>query len=598
MGKKILRDNIKWLAGLLLCLLVTQSYAQYDSLVAKIKTQPKSFQATFFLGNQEQLFYLKHHQALAYFKQVINYAQESGNKELLQNAKFFFNLWVVSEHGNYIESSTTLLNFYKNAGMLYEQGCMHHVLAQNYVGVKDYQNALFHYQSAYTIFEKIGFEHCASISKFFHDYTLTNYHFKDYNRVIELMQLSKKIPPYNANHHIQLYNNLAVAYLNLKSIDSAKFYFIKTYEQAKHYNNTFWIGHTQGNLAEAYLQDNDLESAYKYYSLSYKKGKELSDKIYHYKSNLNMAKIYLATDSLPMAKNHLDQASEIIKEMDYRFFGDEQQVQQLRLEFYKLKIAYSKYIGDYAQALAFHDSLIQISKEIGDQYNASIIVNTKDRIALENAQYNRELNDQKSMRQRLTFATIILLLGLTAVLIYLNYRNKKIQSRRNKAKLLSDQLITKLENERLQAEIQAAREDSTKFISEINHLNELLNSLEKQLEQMDQRDTERVEMISKSIDDLKSSIILTDKNWYEFQVNFNVQFPDVARKISDFQPSLTPSELRYVMLIKLGLTNKEISRLLGVSEGALRVTWNRLKKKLDITTQQSAAQVIEEIFGD
>ena len=55
--------------------------------------------------------------------------------------------------------------------------------------------------------------------------------------------------------------------------------------------------------------------------------------------------------------------------------------------------------------------------------------------------------------------------------------------------------------------------------------------------------------------------------------------------------------MRYLMLIKLHFSHKEMARALGVSDAAIRVTWSRVRKKLNGTLEDTPSSLIEKIMN-
>lgn len=76
--------------------------------------------------------------------------------------------------------------------------------------------------------------------------------------------------------------------------------------------------------------------------------------------------------------------------------------------------------------------------------------------------------------------------------------------------------------------------------------------------------------------------ILIDDNWSLFKDKFELLHPNFLTllKTSDFH--FTKSEVRFLVLKKLGLETKEIANMIGVSNDSVLKTQYRLRKKLAI----------------
>jgi len=73
---------------------------------------------------------------------------------------------------------------------------------------------------------------------------------------------------------------------------------------------------------------------------------------------------------------------------------------------------------------------------------------------------------------------------------------------------------------------------------------------------------------------------MTNDNWQKFKSAFQNEQKDFYNQlISDF-PDFTESNLRIILLSKLGLSNQDVSSLLGVTIDAVKKAKQRLKKKI------------------
>ena len=81
---------------------------------------------------------------------------------------------------------------------------------------------------------------------------------------------------------------------------------------------------------------------------------------------------------------------------------------------------------------------------------------------------------------------------------------------------------------------------------------------------------------------LYDRVILTESDWNNFQHHFNKVYPNFISDLRTQYPSLTPAELRLILLDKMGLSLKETSSILGTSIDAVKKGRYRLKKKYNL----------------
>ena len=66
--------------------------------------------------------------------------------------------------------------------------------------------------------------------------------------------------------------------------------------------------------------------------------------------------------------------------------------------------------------------------------------------------------------------------------------------------------------------------------------------------------------------------------------------------INQKYPELTNNEEKHCMLIKAGLTYKEIAALMGVSINGVKIARNRLRKKFDLENETKTSDFIDGIL--
>jgi hypothetical protein len=91
---------------------------------------------------------------------------------------------------------------------------------------------------------------------------------------------------------------------------------------------------------------------------------------------------------------------------------------------------------------------------------------------------------------------------------------------------------------------------------------------------------------------LKQSIILTDEQWEEFLENFDLVYPGLVERLRDKYPLLGNADLRYITLFLLRRSNREMSRMLGITIGAIRTVKYRLKKKLGFNSDEELVALL------
>jgi tetratricopeptide (TPR) repeat protein len=110
--------------------------------------------------------------------------------------------------------------------------------------------------------------------------------------------------------------------------------------------------------------------------------------------------------------------------------------------------------------------------------------------------------------------------------------------------------------------------------------------------------TKRNGAIESDVDALKEKSILTEDDWLHFKNLFEKAHPGFLSKLNDKFPRLTTGEVRFILLIKLSLSTKEMASTLGVSTGAIRTMKSRLLKKLNLDENVQIENILKDIGLD
>ncbi len=257
--------------------------------------------------------------------------------------------------------------------------------------------------------------------------------------------------------------------------------------------------------------------------------------------------------------------------------------------------AYEK-LGDYESAYTVAQELINLKNEMTGQQ-------IKTEIARKEAQYyfekkeaeEKALNEKNKARLKLQYSvalSVVFIVALTGFLLLYYTRMKK---KKEKEIYLANQQIMELEKDKMEAELNLAKSEMQLFIDNLNEKNALIGKISEELQQLTHAyDHEKI-IIRTALHEIKNSVILTDEDWKTFLIRFEKIHPEFIMKIKSEYPKITTAELRYLMLIKIGLTNKDMADTLGVSLNTIHVTWKRLREKLEFSKDESPQAILNAI---
>ena len=94
-------------------------------------------------------------------------------------------------------------------------------------------------------------------------------------------------------------------------------------------------------------------------------------------------------------------------------------------------------------------------------------------------------------------------------------------------------------------------------------------------------------------------LLLQEKNQEKFWKNYTTHYNRANKGLIDLllekHPSLTQNELKHFLYIDMQLSNKEVSRLLGITDESVKKARQRLKKKLGLSTDTTLKSYLNEV---
>ncbi|MDR0263083.1 MAG: hypothetical protein LBJ04_07625 [Sphingobacterium sp.] len=180
---------------------------------------------------------------------------------------------------------------------------------------------------------------------------------------------------------------------------------------------------------------------------------------------------------------------------------------------------------------------------------------------------------KKKQTERRLWLIVSLLVLVLFFFIYNAVRSRARKRIRDYEYQLLNLKYTKAELDR---ELVSSKSQVEEYVAYLKRNNEQINVLSAMLE-------ERGNVVEKDRDELKTllqSHLITEEKWQEFKLLIVKEFPNLLQDIQSKFSDITESNLRVIVLMKLGLNNKEVANVLGVTPDAIKKSMQRLKKKL------------------
>lgn len=151
-------------------------------------------------------------------------------------------------------------------------------------------------------------------------------------------------------------------------------------------------------------------------------------------------------------------------------------------------------------------------------------------------------------------------------------------------------------NRTLESENEKKMQEITLLATNITQKHGIIRKISHEIQQFQRQMlranlTSNLQKLRKELD----AFINDDREWQRFEQRFMSLFPDFQQQLLHRFPTLTPAEIRVCLLLKAGLSTKEISTALCISERAVEGHRLSLRKKLELTRTNSLAAFIQSL---
>ena len=202
---------------------------------------------------------------------------------------------------------------------------------------------------------------------------------------------------------------------------------------------------------------------------------------------------------------------------------------------------------------------------------------------------------------------LYVVVGLLAYLIYRNIQKAKLRKKQIELKKkLHQEHLHRVKEEQLQHEMQMAEVRNQQLENTIDikkkelanstlslvKKNELLSKIKAQLIKAQNNHTnEPIKQVLRNINNSLSH----QESWKLFETQFNEVHKEFLDQLKADFPNLTKKDLKLCAYLKMNLTSKEIAPLMDISTRGVETHRYRLRKKLDIETNENFQKYLETI---
>lgn len=394
---------------------------------------------------------------------------------------------------------------------------------------------------------------------------------KDYARAIDYTKKALERTDKKSFEYGALLNTLGRNYEAIGNRNLAEEYYNETLEISKANGDNVRYAKALGDLALLFIADNNLQKAEDYLleDIAISKANDAQRNVMY--AQIQLGKLYCKT------KRH-NEAIAVLREAE-RYANSKLYLKNYEKQIVELKLAIAIAQKDEDLELLYRRQLdtigLQVSKTDSDD-----IINTIN-LEVQNENIKLQLSaEKKNLQNELLVKKLTIVIGvvlfLLLILLFVMHKNKlQYQQTEFEQKILSFE-IDKINSDTKLKETNYSLESYKKYLLEKN---QQVEELEKEIATKDSSITSVHN--SEDYQKIQHSHLLTEDNWQQFKKEFIKEQNDFYKRTLQKYPTLTESNLRLVMLIKMGFTNPNIANLLGVTLDGVKKAKQRLKKKYD-----------------
>ncbi len=389
---------------------------------------------------------------------------------------------------------------------------------------------------------------------------------------LKFLEKSIKYNKKNPIEHAALLDNIANIYLNTNETDKAKPYLDEALQIVKKSNDKIRYAKILGNQALYHEKRKEYSKAIDLYKKDIEISKQHNAIMNTMYALTQLSKVFLKTANYDEAQKYAEEANVIAKSKEY-YNSNEYEITGILLKIAEVKKQDNEELLLRRKLDQITDSLKNTDGNEAIEHANWIaqkeIVNNK--LEIEKTKYEKE-----NLRKKISYFAVGLLAIFSGMWIMV-YRNKsKNELKKHELKLLE------LKHEKVQSEKKLSETAKTlsAYTTYLSEKNKQIESLEEELEKVQHSKSLNTTDRSSEINELLKSHLMTEENWQNFKEAFTNEKPEYYKYLKENFTELTESNLRLVMLIKLGLDNKKTAQILGITQDAVKKAKQRLRKKL------------------
>ncbi len=405
-------------------------------------------------------------------------------------------------------------------------------------------------------------------------------------KYIDAMRLSKEVVAELKNKKDNS-GTLGLAYNSLGSLfelknqkDSSEVFYKLALNEFEYANNIAYLPSSYCKIGTLALQKGQKENSWKYYNKALTLAQTSQNKQAIVNTQIALGQWFLTFENNNViAEKNFNIAWQLSKSLTDKTF---------EIKAIEALIEVKNKQGNYFEVAQLQNKVIQI-KDAFYSFEREQIVKSLE-VQFEVAEKDRKLElvskeNQVSSLTNYLLGTIVLLFTIGFLYFRRIYKRDKL--------LLStkEKLVIALEDQKKLKQLQ--------FENDIDHKESQLSAITIQMLQKNEIIEEIKEVIQKKeinseaqLSKIVKRYATQDSNWNDFDKNFESVNKNFYSKLKQKYPDISANDLKICALIKLNLSIKEMASILNISPDSVKTARHRLRKKLQLTTEENLTDFI------
>lgn len=366
-------------------------------------------------------------------------------------------------------------------------------------------------------------------------------------------------------------------YYNLEAYEDAKNYLLNGLEKAKIIKSPVIEGMALRNLGRTYIKLGKVDEGIRHLKSAVKLNEDNDRPLALLRTLNNISEAYNEIGNPDRAISYMNRAVRLSDSVEAPTLLAA--AFEIRSKAWKQKKEYQNALEDYERFKFLEDSIFTVKKNKQIEELRTIYETEKKEQQIAKQEQAIDLLEEKA---KVSYLQKLLLggsIGFLLLLLGFGYYGFRQKIRRNR-----------LEKEKLDAELAFKKKELTTHALHLAKKNEVLESLKQKAEEFKEKEESKkgYQQLIKTINfDLQN-----DNNWENFARYFEEVHKDFNGNVKAKYPQVTSNELRLLALLKMNLSSKEIANILNISPEGIKKARYRLRKKLDITTEDSLQDLV------